>query len=132
MSDDGVAMKKPARKRSGRKAVGADLIVGANVRRLRRDAGVTLSALAEAIGISHQQLHKYESGTNRMSAGMLFEFARFFTLPVEALFEGYADTEGEDTGIRRARRGCHILIDRTTSLATLETMAIIIRALSSK
>lgn len=31
-----------------------------------------------------------------MSAGMLFEFARFFTLPVDALFEGYADTEVAD------------------------------------
>jgi transcriptional regulator with XRE-family HTH domain len=76
--------------------VGADLIVRANVHRLRTDAGLTLSAFAEAIGISHQQLHKYVSGTNRMSAGMLFEFARFFTLPVDALFEGYADTEVAD------------------------------------
>ncbi|PKP79812.1 MAG: hypothetical protein CVT79_17905 [Alphaproteobacteria bacterium HGW-Alphaproteobacteria-18] len=132
MCGAGVAMKMPARKRSGRKAVGADLIVGANVRRLRTDAGLTLSALAEAIGISHQQLHKYESGTNRMSAGMLFEFARLFTLPVDALFQGYADIEVEDTAIHRARRRCHVLIDRTTSLATLETMTKIIRALSSK
>jgi len=76
--------------------VGADLIVRANVHRLRTDAGLTLSAFAEAIGISHQQLHKYVSGTNRMSASMLFEFARFFTLPVDALFEGYADTEVAD------------------------------------
>ncbi|WP_291055912.1 helix-turn-helix transcriptional regulator [Hyphomonas sp.] len=125
-------MRKPVRKRSGRKAVGADLIVGANIRQLRTNAGLTLSALAAAMGISHQQLHKYESETNRISAGMLFEIAQFFTLPVDALFEGHADTEGENTVLQSARRRCHGVIDRTTSLATLETMAKILRALSSK
>lgn len=67
-----------------------------------------------------------------MSAGMLFEFARFFALSVDALLEGCVDTEVEDTAIQRARRRCHVVIDRTTSLATLEAMARLIRALSSK
>lgn len=57
-------MKLPAKKRAHRKAIAADLVVGANVRQLRVDAGLTLLELAEALGISHQQLQKYETGAS--------------------------------------------------------------------
>lgn len=107
--------KKPPRKRSNRKAVATDLVVGANVRRLRIEANLSLVELAEALGISHQQLQKYETGANRISAGMLFELAGFFALPVDALFEGNEASEDDGSELCRARRRCHAIIDRVSS-----------------
>lgn len=123
-------MMMPVQKRAGRKAVAIDLVVGANVRRLRADAGVTLSVLAEALSISHQQLQKYETGVNRISAGMLYELARFFAVPYDQLFEDPDTAEDEDAELIRARRKCHIVVDRADSRATLEAMARVLRAMS--
>lgn len=53
-SDLGQAVAKRVKKRPDRKASAADLVVGANVRQLWADAGLTPSELAEALGISHQ------------------------------------------------------------------------------
>ena len=108
----------------------ADLVVGANVRQLRADAVLTLSELAEALGISHQQLQKYETGANRISAGMLYELARFFVIPVDQLFEGSDAEVSEDAELIRARRKCHAVIDRTGSKSKLEAMAKVLRAMS--
>jgi transcriptional regulator with XRE-family HTH domain len=122
-------MKRPAKKRADRKALAADLVVGANVRQLRADGGLTLSELAKALGISHQQLQKYETGANRVSAGMLYELARYFVLPVDALFEGSDENGDEDAALIQARRKCHSVINRTSSPAALEAMAKILRAM---
>jgi transcriptional regulator with XRE-family HTH domain len=123
-------MTKPAKKRADRKATAADLVVGTNVRQLRADAGLTLSELAEALGISHQQLQKYETGANRISAGMLYELARFFVIPVDQLFEDSDAGGGEDTKLIRARRKCHAVIDQMDSQSKLEAMAKVLRAMS--
>jgi transcriptional regulator with XRE-family HTH domain len=123
-------MKKSSKKRADRKAMAADLVVGANVRQLRADAVLTLSELAEALGISHQQLQKYETGANRISAGMLYELARFFVIPVDQLFEGSDAEVSEDAELIRARRKCHAVIDRTGSKSKLEAMAKVLRAMS--
>lgn len=123
-------MAKRAKKRSDRKASAADLVVGANVRQFRADAGLTLSELAEALGISHQQLQKYETGANRISAGMLYELARFFAIPVDQLFEGSNAEVSEDAELIRTRRKCQAVIDRTDSKSKLEAMAKVLRAMS--
>ncbi|WP_291198184.1 helix-turn-helix transcriptional regulator [Hyphomonas sp.] len=123
-------MKKTGKKRANRKAVSADLVVGSKVRQLRADAGLTLSELAEALGISHQQLQKYETGANRISAGMLYELARFFVIPVDQLFEGSDAEISEDVELIRARRKCHAVVDRTDSKLKLEGMAKVLRAMS--
>ncbi len=108
----------------------ADLVVGANVRQLRADAGLTLSELADALGISHQQLQKYETGANRISAGMLYELSRFFVIPVDQLFEGSDAEVSGDAELIRARLKCHAVIDRTDSKPKLEAMAKVLRAMS--
>lgn len=120
----------PVQKRADRKAVAADLVVGANLRRLRADAGVTLSELAEALSISHQQVQKYETGANRISAGTLYELARFFAVPYDQLFEGADAAQDEGADLIRARRKCHIIVDRAESSTSLEAMAKVLRAMS--
>ncbi len=50
--------------------------------------GLTQQQLADLIGVTYQQAHKYERGINRVSAGRLFEVARVLTVPVAYFFEG--------------------------------------------
>jgi len=50
--------------------------------------GFTQQQLADLVGVTYQQAHKYERGINRVSAGRLFEIARVLTVPVSYFFEG--------------------------------------------
>jgi transcriptional regulator with XRE-family HTH domain len=65
-----------------------DRQVGHNVRRLRRQAGVSQADLAQALGVSFQQVQKYETGANRIGASKLLAIARRLAVPVAVLFEG--------------------------------------------
>ncbi len=64
-----------------------DRVVGENLRRLRTARSKTLSELAGELGISHQQLQKYETASNRLSAGMLDRAARVLGVPIAELFQ---------------------------------------------
>lgn len=63
-----------------------DILVGMNLRRLRCEAGMTMVQLAAEIGVSYQQLQKYEHGRNRLSASMLWECAQALDVPLTLLF----------------------------------------------
>ena len=56
--------------------------------------GLTQQQLAEMIGVTYQQAHKYERGINRVSAGRLFEIARALSAPITYFYEGMAE-EGQ-------------------------------------
>jgi transcriptional regulator with XRE-family HTH domain len=58
------------------------------LRLIRREAGKSQEALAKALGLTFQQVQKYERGANRVSASKLFEIAAFFDVPVGAFYEG--------------------------------------------
>lgn len=66
----------------------ADRHVGRQVAILRMQARITQADLAKSVGISVQQLQKYESARNRISASMLFEISTALTVPVSRLFDG--------------------------------------------
>ena len=66
----------------------ADKLVGERIRQYRGERGYTQETLAQALGISYQQVQKYETGGNRISAGKLYEFAKTMNVPIEAFFEG--------------------------------------------
>jgi transcriptional regulator with XRE-family HTH domain len=65
-----------------------DQHVGARVRERRIMLGFTQQQLADLIGVTYQQAHKYERGINRISAGRLFEIARVLSVPVNYFFDG--------------------------------------------
>jgi len=65
-----------------------DVHVGARIRQRRWLIGMSQQALAEHLGVTFQQVQKYEIGANRVSASRLWEIARLLEVPVEAFFEG--------------------------------------------
>lgn len=61
--------------------------------RLRRTMmGLSQESVAKAVGITFQQVQKYEKGANAMNAGRLYEFARFMGVPVAYFFDGLDST----------------------------------------
>lgn len=70
-----------------------DIQVGANIRGLRLLRKMSQMEVAKHLGVTFQQLQKYEKGTNRVSASKLHKMATVFGVRVEALFEGTEGTE---------------------------------------
>ena len=64
-----------------------DVHVGARLRRRRTLLGMNRTKLGDAIGVTFQQVQKYESGANRISASRLFDLSRMFEVPVEYFFD---------------------------------------------
>jgi transcriptional regulator with XRE-family HTH domain len=63
-----------------------DIAVGARIRLLRKVRGLSQQALAEAAGVTFQQIQKYERGANRVSASMLSRIAGTLQAPVSEMF----------------------------------------------
>jgi transcriptional regulator with XRE-family HTH domain len=64
-----------------------DVHVGARVRQRRTLLGMTQTGLGDAIGLTFQQVQKYERGTNRIGAGRLYDLSRVLDVPVNYFFE---------------------------------------------
>lgn len=70
-----------------------DVHVGARIRLRRTLLGMSQSALGERIGLTFQQIQKYEKGSNRVSAAGLWRFGTILDVPVSFFFDGLADQE---------------------------------------
>ena len=68
-----------------------DVHVGLRIRLRRKELGVSQEKLAEAIGLTFQQVQKYERAANRVSASKLYEMARALETSTAYFFEGLAD-----------------------------------------
>ncbi|MEM7491582.1 MAG: helix-turn-helix transcriptional regulator [Pseudomonadota bacterium] len=68
-----------------------DVHVGKRIRHRRWMVGMTQQQLAEKVGIKFQQIQKYETGMNRVSASRLWEIADALEVPINHFFEGLAD-----------------------------------------
>ena len=58
--------------------------------------GMSQEKLGEQLGLTFQQIQKYERATNRISASRLFDIARILDVPVSYFYEGLVDGNGED------------------------------------
>ena len=76
-----------------RKPSHVDAHVGARIRLRRKLLGLSQQQLAERLGLTFQQVQKYERGVNRVSASKLYETAQVLGAPVTHFFEGL---DGED------------------------------------
>jgi transcriptional regulator with XRE-family HTH domain len=65
-----------------------DQHLGERIRLRRAELGLTLEQLAEALDVSYQQIQKYETGANRISASRIFEMARKLDVDMSYFFEG--------------------------------------------
>jgi transcriptional regulator with XRE-family HTH domain len=68
-----------------------DVHVGQRVRLRRNIMGLSQQRLAQGLGITFQQVQKYERGANRISASKLYEIARIIQVPIGFFFEGLDD-----------------------------------------
>lgn len=74
-----------------------DVVVGKNLRTYRKMAGMTQKSLADELGITFQQLQKYEKGTNRVSASRMYRIALALKIKIPQLYEGVGE-EGSSQG----------------------------------
>ncbi len=73
-----------------------DVLVGTRLRARRKFLGISQTGVADALGLTFQQVQKYERGVNRISASKLYEIAKFLTVNVEYFFEGLDETAAQD------------------------------------
>lgn len=79
-----------------------DVLVGNRIRARRYALGISQSELGEAIGVRFQQIQKYETGANRVSASRLWAVAEKLSVDIEYFFEGIRPngTPDSETGPR--------------------------------
>jgi transcriptional regulator with XRE-family HTH domain len=77
-----------------------DRHVGQVMRARRRALQLSQTAVADRLGVSFQQLQKYERGTNRISASALHTLSLALDLPVARFFDGLPEPGGADDGGR--------------------------------
>jgi transcriptional regulator with XRE-family HTH domain len=91
-----------------RRAGSEDVEIGRKIRALRLQRGLSQTSLADGIGLTFQQVQKYEKGTNRVSAGRLQKIAEMLDTPVMFFYGG--------AGVSEKKRG-----RRNEGLAYLQT-----------
>lgn len=87
-----------------------DIHVGKRIRHRRWMNGTTQQQLAEAVGIKFQQIQKYETGMNRVSASRLWDIANVLGVPVSFFFEGL--DQGTDLETQNGELPGDILTDK--------------------
>ena len=80
-------MKRAKKKASPRAATPIDAYIGARMRERRAALGLPQAALGEKLRVSFQQIQKYESGANRVSAARLFEICEALDVSLASMFE---------------------------------------------
>lgn len=74
-----------------------DVHVGSRVRMRRTLLGMSQEKLGNALGLTFQQIQKYERGANRIGSSRLFKLSRILDVPVAFFFEDMADEKGRRT-----------------------------------
>ncbi len=101
-----------------------DAGIGRQIKRRRAVLGMTQWQLADQLGVSFQQLHKYETGVNRVPAMRLLDIAKALSTPIEWFFEtpgeGEAPLESRLSETRLEAQ-CREIAQLLTSLPTAES-----------
>lgn len=113
MADGAEASRETAIRRAG----DADREIGLRLRAIRAAVGMTQASLADAAGLTFQQIQKYETGKSRLSASMLCRFADILRVPPAVLLPPAAsDPEGRMWGLLAGNRRLTRLLHRLQSL----------------
>jgi transcriptional regulator with XRE-family HTH domain len=87
MADAAAVQQDVGEERNARRANAMDIHVGARVRLRRMLMGMSQEKLGELLGLTFQQVQKYEKGVNRIGAGRLFELGQVLTVPVQFFYD---------------------------------------------
>jgi transcriptional regulator with XRE-family HTH domain len=80
-------MKKAKRKTHPRRASAVDRYIGSRMRDQRLALNMSQAQLGRELGVSFQQIQKYEMGVNRVSAARLFEICKALNVSLSSMFE---------------------------------------------
>src|SRR3981081_4257752 len=97
-----------------------DKHVGSRVRTRRIMLGMSQTTLGDGLGITFQQVQKYEKGANRVSASRLQHISHILQVPVPFFFEGAPPVPGQTTGNGAARSPAYV----TDFLASSDGLAL--------
>ena len=81
-----------------------DVHVGSRIRLRRTLMGMSQERLGEALGLTFQQVQKYERGVNRVGASRLFDLARVLDVPISFFFDDMPDSLTSSYGVASSRR----------------------------
>lgn len=87
-----------------------DRHVGLRIRLRRKELGVSQERLADAIGLTFQQVQKYERAANRVSASKLWEMAKALRTSISYFFDGLGDPADPETQRPGAREDVHAFL----------------------
>src|SRR5919106_4580230 len=99
------------------RAEDVDRYVGARVRQRRVMLGLTQQQMADLIGVTYQQAHKYEKGINRVAAGRLYQMARVLGVDIGYFFEGLNGGDGTFQATPQQR----MLLDLARNFISIKT-----------
>jgi len=109
-----------------------DAHVGARIRERRMNLGFSQQQIADIVGVTFQQMHKYETGFTRVSAGRLYDVARALDADIGFFFEGLDDNEPFEPAAQR-----RLLLDLARTFVSLrkpshaEAICMLARALAA-
>ncbi|HRK62763.1 MAG TPA: helix-turn-helix transcriptional regulator [Terricaulis sp.] len=87
-----------------RAANAVDRKLGQRVRSRRLEIGMSQERLAELLGVTFQQVQKYEKGVNRIAASRLYDIAHALDVPIARFFENIGAGRGAAAGVAEGRR----------------------------
>jgi transcriptional regulator with XRE-family HTH domain len=98
-----------------------DKHVGSRVRMRRMMLGMSQEKLGAALGLTFQQVQKYEKGTNRIGASRLMQISESLQVPVAFFYEGAPSGTGDPSGLNEAQSPAYV----ADFLATSDGLALV-------
>jgi transcriptional regulator with XRE-family HTH domain len=102
-----------------------DVHVGRRLRQRRSLLGLSQTALANTVGLTFQQVQKYERGSNRMGSSRLFEFAKVLDVPVSHFFDEMSGEAARTTMLKHRASGPSKVKVVTDPLIKRETLELV-------
>ena len=106
-----------------------DVHVARRVRQRRREIGMSQEQLGDALGVGSDMIQRYESGSNRVSVGRLYELAQGLRVPIGYFFKGAGSPARKPTPdpVGRHDRQVVALVNSFTKISSSETRSAILR-----
>jgi transcriptional regulator with XRE-family HTH domain len=107
MRNSGLDHRK--RRSTARRPDARDASIASRVRGRRIECGLSQAAIGDQLGVSLQQVQKYEKGTNRIGSGRLQQIARILRVPVSAFFDRTGAAQPDSGSVLRSRPSLELM-----------------------